>query len=399
MKESSGKVRIAIALEYPLLQHGGTEVLVRELVRGLAERFEIILVSGDRDRETLGEILAPFITEHLSWDKATASWRTAKKLACALADKKIRLAHFHSGGVYEWQSHKAWQSPIFYLSGMGVPCVVTSHLVQPLLEGFNRPDRPAWQKMLLLPKAWLSKALLMSRVQVELLVSKHDQARLRCFFFPFTEKLRRMYHSKLARDQRGKTQEQRKKTILCLGTFCQRKGQTILTRAFASVAEQHPDWNLHMIGSFGVPSYLDEVREAVARCGISERVQISPPRSDTGPVLEEASIFAMPSLLEGLGLSLQEALYYECACVGSAVGGIPELIEHDATGLLVPPGDVDALASALDRLMSEPELRARLARHARQSIVKKGMLAEFMVENHIRLYEAILAGEDVSWIP
>ena len=398
MKESSGKVRIAIALEYPLLQHGGTEVLVRELVRGLSERFEIVLVSGDRSRETLGEAFAPFITEHLFWDKATASRRTARELARALVAKKIQFTHFHSGGIYEWQSHKAWQSPIFYLTGFGIPCLVTNHSVQPLLEGFSRPDRRTWQKMLLLPKAWMSKALLMSRTQMELLVSKHDQAQLQRFFPPFVQKLLWMYHSKLAPDQRGKPPEQRKKIVLCVGTFCHHKGQMILTRAFASVAKRHPDWSLHMIGPFGIPTYLDEVREAVTRCGISERVQISPPQSDTGPVLEDASIFAMPSLREGLGLSLQEALYYECACVGSSVGGIPELIEGEVTGLLVPPDDVEALASALDRLMSEPELRARLARNARQSIVKKGMLAELMVENHIRLYEAILAGEDVSWI-
>jgi hypothetical protein len=66
--------------------------------------------------------------------------------------------------------------------------------------------------------------------------------------------------------------------------------------------------------------------------------------------------------------------------------------------LLVPSGEENALAAALDRLMSEPDLRTRLGRRARQSIVEKGMLADIMVENHIRLYEAILAGKEASWI-
>jgi len=395
MKESSGKVRIAVALEYPLLQQGGTEVLVRELVRGLAERFEIVLVSGDQGREVLGDFFAPLIVTHLSWNKATASRQTAQKLAHALVDEGVALAHFHSGGVYEWQSHKAWQSPIFHLTGAGVPCLVTSHLVQPLLEGFSRPDRALWQKALLLPKAWMNKALLMSRVRTEFLVSKHDQARLRRYFPPFAGKLQQMYHSKLARDNVGMPPDRRKKTVLCLGTLCQRKAQTILVGAFASAAKRHPDWALHMVGRCETPDYLEQVKEAIASSDISDRIQISPPQNDPGPLLATASIFAMPSLLEGLGLSLQEALYYECACIGSAVGGIPELIENEATGLLVPPGDESALAAALDRLMSEPELRKRLTRCARQSIIEKGMLADVMVEKHIRHYEAVLAGEEV----
>jgi glycosyltransferase involved in cell wall biosynthesis len=395
MKESFGKVRIAVALEYPLLQQGGTEVLVRELVRGLAERYEIVMVSGDRDREALGEFFGSLITAHLWWKKATASRQTARKLAQALVDQGIALAHFHSGGVYEWQSHKAWQSPIFHLTGVGVPCLVTSHLVQPLLEGFSQPDRPSWQKGLLLPKAWMSKALLMSRVETEILVSRHDQAQLQSFFPPFAGKLRQMYHSKLARDSVGVPPEERKKTVFCLGTFCRRKGQTILARAFALVAKRHPDWTLHMMGFSETPDYQEQVKEIIAHAGISDRVQISPPQNDPGSFLETASVFAMPSLLEGLGLSLQEALYYECACVGSDVGGIPELIENEETGLLIPPGDESALASALDRLMSEPELRARLSRRARQSIVEKGMLADIMVENHTRLYEAVLAEKKI----
>jgi len=398
MKDSPGKIRLALAMEYPLHQQGGVEVLVRELVRGLAEQFEIVLVSGDPNREALGEEFASLVTTHFSWNKAEPSRQSARDLANALADQGIKLAHFHSGGTYDWQSHKAWQSPILYLTGIGVPCLVTSHSTPLAFDGFTRPDRPAWQKALLLLKAWISKAFLLSGERLELSVSKQSRDKLSRLFPPFAGKFGFMYHSKLKRENHGLPPNQRKKIVFCLGTICELKGQMVLIHAFASTAKQHPEWNLHLMGRHEPPGYLDELKEVATRLGISDRVQISPPQNDPSPVLACSSIFVLPSLREGLGLSLQEALYYECACIGSDVGGIPELIENETTGLLVPPGDENALAAALDRLMSEPELRLRLTRQARQSIVEKGMLVDIMVENHIRLYEAILAGEEASWI-
>lgn len=398
MKESSGRIRIALALEYPLLQYGGTEALVRELVQGLAARFEIVLVSGDRDRAALGEPFASLIADHLYWDKAAPSREAARTLAAALVEKGIKLAHFHGGGIYDWQCHKFWQSPLYYLTGTNIPCVMTSHIMTKPLEGYTRPDRPLWQKALLFPKAWLSKALLLSRVKSEFLVSKHDQAHMREIFPIFAGKIRQMYHSKLVRSDGGLPQDQRKKIIFCLGTFGQRKGQIFLSRAFASIAKKHPDWTLNMMGRPETEGYLEMVQEIVRETGITNQVEFTPSKNDPKPFLESVAIFAMPSLREGLGLSLQEALYDECACVGSSVGGIPELIENDKTGLLVPPADVPALAAALDRLMSEPELRLRLTHRARQSIIEKGMLAEIMVENHAQLYESILAGKEIPLI-
>jgi glycosyltransferase involved in cell wall biosynthesis len=394
-KESSGKIRIALAMEHPLLQEGGTEVLVRELVRRLAEKFEIVLVTGDRSRQELGDEFGGLIALHFSWNRAAASPAAAKALALSLAESNVKLAHFH-GGLYEWQRHKAWRSPIFYLTGRGVSCLVTNHLMHPLLVGYSYVGRPAWQKALLLPKAWLSTALIMSRIKTEVMVSKHDQKQLQRYFPPFAGKIQQMYHSRLTRESRGLPLEQRQKTVLCLGSFCERTNQTGLTRAFISIAARHPEWSLHMIGNCEAPSYLEEVRQIIASSGLSGRIRVSPPENDPSRLLAAASIFVMPSLVEGLGLSLQEALYYECASIGSNVGGIPELIEHETNGLLVPSADEGALAAALDRLMSSPELRARLTRNARQSILDKGMLAEIMVEKYIRLYEGILARKKVA---
>lgn len=108
--------------------------------------------------------------------------------------------------------------------------------------------------------------------------------------------------------------------------------------------------------------------------------------------MRRAAIFAMPSLEEGLGLSLQEALLSGCPAVGSRAGGIPELIDDGSNGRLVPSGDPQALADGLAELIRQPESRLRLARQARESVLRKGMTREAMIANYLEAYNEVLGG-------
>jgi 2-deoxystreptamine N-acetyl-D-glucosaminyltransferase/2-deoxystreptamine glucosyltransferase len=82
-------------------------------------------------------------------------------------------------------------------------------------------------------------------------------------------------------------------------------------------------------------------------------------------VLASLDVLVLPSAYEEMGSVLVEAMASGLPVVASAVGGIPEVVRDGETGLLVPPGDVGALAGVLDRLAADPELRARLAEGAR----------------------------------
>ena len=87
---------------------------------------------------------------------------------------------------------------------------------------------------------------------------------------------------------------------------------------------------------------------------------------DPIPYLRRADVFVLPSLQEGSGsLSLIEAAQAGLPIVASDVDGIPEDVEHERSALLVPPGEPRALASALQRLIQQPELRERLGRASR----------------------------------
>ena len=103
-------------------------------------------------------------------------------------------------------------------------------------------------------------------------------------------------------------------------------------------------------------------------------------------LLEKAAVFAMPSTAEGLGLSLQEAQWHSCACIGSRIGGIPELIEDGRTGILVPPADPRLLAQGLSRLMQDPALRKRFSEAGKRSILSRGMTSEAMVQRYLAMY-------------
>jgi glycosyltransferase involved in cell wall biosynthesis len=92
------------------------------------------------------------------------------------------------------------------------------------------------------------------------------------------------------------------------------------------------------------------------------------PRSELGGYYERAAVVCIPSLREGFGMTCLEAMAHGRPVVASATGGLLDLVEDGETGLLVPPGDVAALRSAIERLLADVELRGRLGRGARERV-------------------------------
>jgi glycosyltransferase involved in cell wall biosynthesis len=154
--------------------------------------------------------------------------------------------------------------------------------------------------------------------------------------------------------------------ILFLGSVEAGKGVFELLEAVAKLAPAFPQVHL-VIGGVGE---LDRVRRRAAELGIRERVAVPGwiDRAGKQRELALAQIFCLPSHAEGLPMALLEAMAAAKAVVASTVGGIPEAVADGANGLLVAPGDAEALAGAIKALLGDSVLRARLGDQARATV-------------------------------
>ena len=105
-------------------------------------------------------------------------------------------------------------------------------------------------------------------------------------------------------------------------------------------------------------------------------------------LLAACDLFVLPSLYEGLPISLLEAMAAERPTIATAIGGVDEVVRHGESGLLVPPAQPGAMASALRRLLADAELRTRLAAAGR-SLVTTQFSAPGMVRRVTELYELL----------
>ena len=142
------------------------------------------------------------------------------------------------------------------------------------------------------------------------------------------------------------------------------KGQEVAIDAFARLAAGRPDTHLLLIGEG--PS-RESLEAQVRALRLDTRVHFAGRLAGPGNLHDYLDISVLPSLSEGSPNALIEAMAAGRPVVASAVGGVPDAIEHDVTGLLVSPGDPERLAGALTRLLERPDLAARLGGLAREA--------------------------------
>jgi L-malate glycosyltransferase len=143
------------------------------------------------------------------------------------------------------------------------------------------------------------------------------------------------------------------------------KGQSVLIKAAKDVCQIVPEAVFVLVGDGPLRSQFEQ---QVSNLGIRERFIFLGRRRDVPEILSCASIFAFPSFAEGLPNSILEALAAGVPIVATAVGGIPEIIEHGTHGLLVKSGDAHGLAQAISSLLRNPELSQKFSMAGRERI-------------------------------
>ncbi|MGH8298549.1 MAG: glycosyltransferase family 4 protein [Steroidobacteraceae bacterium] len=173
-------------------------------------------------------------------------------------------------------------------------------------------------------------------------------------------------------------------TVLFFGEIARHKGVFELARAFAQVADAFPGLQLVYAGTGRA---VAETRALTTRLGLGERARFTGwlEAQRKRAALAGATLFVLPSYVEGMPMALLEAMSFELPVISTPVGGVPEIITHEVDGLLVPPGDIAALAAAIARFMSEPRLRERLGRAARATIATRFSL-DSSVESLLGIY-------------
>lgn len=177
-----------------------------------------------------------------------------------------------------------------------------------------------------------------------------------------------------------------------VANFRKMKGHATLIQALPQILTHCPDTRCVLIGEPFVnePAYHQQVVELVRQRGLTDRVVFTGPRNDMPALLALLDVVALPSWWEGVPASVLEAMAMSRPVVASAVGGTPEIVEHNHTGLLIPPKDSVQLAEAIVALLQSPALAARLGL-AGQRLVRRRFSLDAMVSATERIYDHLIS--------
>lgn len=170
--------------------------------------------------------------------------------------------------------------------------------------------------------------------------------------------------------------------LLVVGRLHPEKGYEQLFLALRRVVDRARPFVRLLVAGRG--PYESAYKAQVGQLGLEAHVRFLGFRHDIADLMAAADIFVLPSLAEAFGLAVAEALYLGVPVLATRCGGIPEIVDDGRDGLLVPPGDADALAEALVLLVNDPDRRRALAGTGRQKVRER-----FAFERMIRAYEAL----------
>lgn len=161
------------------------------------------------------------------------------------------------------------------------------------------------------------------------------------------------------------------------------KGHMYLIEAMPQVLSELPEAQLFIVGEGRERGRLDKI---ISKLGLKEKTVIMPSVANTSEVLAAMDMFVMPSLQEGLGLALMEAMAAGLPIAASNIGGIPALIKNAETGLLVEPKDTAGLARAIIFLLKNRD-KAYLMAHKARDFVRENFPLEKMARETENVYK------------
>ncbi len=177
--------------------------------------------------------------------------------------------------------------------------------------------------------------------------------------------------------------------ILSLGRLRPEKGHDTALRAAIEIAKGEPKARVRIVGDGPERGRLSQLASSL---GLDPRTTFAGHRDDVPAILAAADCLVAPSRFEGFGLAVAEAMAAGLPVVASDAGALPELIEDDVTGLVVPPDQPPELARAVLRVLRDRELTAGLAENARARVRERFSL-DAMLRGYEAFYDEVLAAK------
>lgn len=167
-----------------------------------------------------------------------------------------------------------------------------------------------------------------------------------------------------------------------------RKGYDVMCRALSLLRRRRPGIHYLIVGT-GDPGYEQTLRALVQSLGLEGQVHFAGFQDPVYPALAAMDVYVHPAIMEGFGIALLEAMAMAKPVVATTTGGIPDIVVHEETGLLVAPGDPEALASAVGVLLDEKSRWIAMGKAGRQR-VERLFTVDAMVSKLTACYEDVI---------
>lgn len=176
------------------------------------------------------------------------------------------------------------------------------------------------------------------------------------------------------------------KVIGCLAGLEERKGHHFLLEAAAVLKAGGLNLQYHIAGDGPLRAHLEQ---RAVRLGLRDEVSFLGFVADTADFLAQVDVIAMPSLHEGLGVAVLEAMAAGKVVVATRVGGLTESVIDGITGVLVPPKDARALAAAIANLVRAPALAREMGKKGRERVLQHFTLEQMAMQNESYYYDLV----------
>jgi glycosyltransferase involved in cell wall biosynthesis len=379
-------MRLAILGDYPRQPDkigGGVEAVISYLVQGLRQfpdlELHVVTLCEDVHRVEVvrrNGMTAHYVPADYRFANLTFFIRNKLRLRRALRAIQPDLIHAHIAGTY---AHVAF--------GMGRPAVLTPHGIRYREAQIKR----GWlNRMLRYPLTrydeWVGIRVARHIISISPYVVQEFASAIRGQVYPIENPISDAFFHL--------TGQEIPTRLLFVGQISPRKGVYPLLQAMTRVRERLPQVKLHLAGKVVHeydPTHFQTVQNYVRDHQLQDHVLFLGQLDEQTLLREYAqcAVFVLPSRQETAPMAIEQAMAAGKPVVATRVGGVPHLISHGQTGLLVEHGDVTGLAGAISRLLSDDALRARLGERAKQEASRR-FRAEVVARKTYRVYRKIL---------